>query len=142
MAQLPSNILFQYKFITRIHDIDGAGVLFFARNLYHAHDAYESFLNHHKQPIASILSSDFILPISHAEADFKIPVFLNEEITIEISLNDVKENEFSLNYHFINHLNNICSTVMTRHVCLDNKTRERKKLPDSVQSLLTPVLAH
>jgi len=131
-----SNSLFSYEFITRIHDIDAAGVLFFARSLYHAHDAYEAFLNHHKQSVAAILDSDFILPISHTEADFNAPVFLNEIIIIELFCHEIKENEFSLSYQFLDNNNKIRLTSLTRHICLDSNTRKRKKLPESIRSIL------
>lgn len=132
-----SNSLFSYEFTTRIHDIDAAGVLFFARSLYHAHDAYEAFLNYHKQSIAAMLESDFILPINHSEADFKAPVFLNEIINIELFCHEIKENEFSLSYQFLDNHNKIRLTSLTRHICLDSSTRKRKKLPESIHSILT-----
>ncbi|MCU7940899.1 MAG: hypothetical protein KZQ74_14675 [gamma proteobacterium symbiont of Bathyaustriella thionipta] len=69
-----ASLLFNYSFTTRIHDIDAAGVMFFARFFYHIHDAYEDFLNHQAQSIKQILNSDFILPISHTEANFKAPI--------------------------------------------------------------------
>ena len=131
------NALFRYEFTTRIHDIDAAGVLFFARSLYHAHDAYEAFLNQHKQSIAAMLGSDFILPISHTEADFKAPVLLNENIIIEIFCQEIKEDEFSLRYQFLDNNNKIRLTSLTRHICLDSSTRKRKKLPESIRSILT-----
>ena len=129
--------LFSYSFTTRLHDIDPAGVLFFARIFYYAHDAYEAFLNHHQQSIEHILHSDFILPISHSEADFKAPIILNETITIEIFSENVSGNEFSLRYHFSNQSHQLNATAMTRHICLDSTTRSRKNLPDTIFSLLS-----
>lgn len=128
--------LFKYSFTTRLHDIDAAGVVFFARIFYYAHDAYETFLNHHQQSIEKILQADFILPVSHTEADFKAPIFLNEEITIEIFFQNVKDNEFTLNYHFLDQSGRLKATALTQHVCLDSSTRTRKALPDSIRSLL------
>ena len=136
LARPLSKPLFRYTFTTRIHDIDAAGVLFFARSLYYAHDAYEAFLNHNNQSIAAMLKADFILPISHTEADFKTPVALNEIITIEIFCHELKENEFSLSYQFINSSHKISSTALTRHICLDSSTRKRKNLPEPIRSLL------
>lgn len=130
------NYLFNYEFTARIHDIDAAGVLFFARNLYHAHDAYEAFLNHKKQSISTMLNSDFIFPISHTEADFKAPVFLNDCITIEIYLNEIKEDEFALDYQFINQDDILCSTALTRHVCIDRSSHARTNLPEPIRALL------
>ena len=140
MALSTSDSLFKYEFTTRLHDIDAAGVLFFAQTLYYVHDAYEAFLNHNNHSIAVILSSDFILPISHAEADFKTPVLLNENIIIEIFFHDIKEDEFSLFYQLTKQSNKqsnkICSTALTRHVCLNSNTHKRTSLPDSILSFL------
>ncbi len=135
-SPIPPKPLSKYEFTARIHDIDAAGVLFFARNLYHAHDAYEAFLMHNNQSISTLLNSDFIFPISRTEADFKAPVFLNDHITIEIRLNEIKEDEFALDYHFTNQADILCSTTLTRHVCLDRSTHKRTNLPESIRSIL------
>lgn len=128
--------LYKYSFTTRLHDIDAAGVVFFARIFYYAHDAYESFLSHHQQSIQKILQADFILPVSHTEADFKAPMFLNEEITIDIFSQDVRDNEFTLYYHFLDQSGQVKATALTQHVCLDTNTRTRKALPKSIRSIL------
>ena len=36
---------YNYHFTTSLHDIDAAGVLFFAHLYRHAHDAYEAFMS-------------------------------------------------------------------------------------------------
>ncbi|MCU7800318.1 MAG: acyl-CoA thioesterase [gamma proteobacterium symbiont of Lucinoma myriamae] len=135
MASLP----FNYSFTTRIHDIDVAGVMFFARFFYHIHDAYEDFLNHQAQSIKQILNSNFILPISHTEADFKAPIVLNETITIEISLHKIEVEEFILSYQFLDSTGKIRSTSLTHHVCLDSNSKQRKTLPASIHQLLNDV---
>jgi len=128
--------LYEYEFITRIHDIDAAGVLFFARNLYYAHDAYEAFLIQSNQSIDKILKSDFVLPISHTEASFKTPVFLNEAIRVKLFLTALTEDEFSLHYEFINPKGRVCSTANTTHVCLNSTNHKRMKLPEALISML------
>lgn len=129
-------LLYKTPFTARMHDIDAAGVLFFARAFYYAHDTYESFLNHHEENISNILAANFILPISHTEAQFKAPIFLNEEIFIEVFLQEINESDFTLNYQFIDSLRKIRITVSTQHVCLEATTRKRKSLPDTIQKIL------
>jgi len=131
-----ASLLFKNRFITRMHDIDAAGVVFFARIFYYAHDAYETFLNSHEQSINHILSSECILPVSHVEADFIAPMYLNEQIDIEIYTQDVKESEFSLSYHFVDDSGNIRATALTRHVCLKSQTRIRQTLSNSILHIL------
>lgn len=134
-----SSPIFHYQFITRIHDIDAAGVMFFGRFFYHIHDAYESFLNHHQLGISDILKTEYILPISHTEADYKAPIFLNEQISIEIFLQDIKDNEFILNYRLIDTKEIIRATAITQHICLNKSTKKRTELPESIVSILTTI---
>ncbi len=128
--------LFSSTFTTRIHDIDAAGVVFYAQIFYFIHNSYEDFLNQHQQPIDKILKSDCILPIKHTQADFKAPIFLNECITIEIALLELKESEFTLNYSLLDINGNIRATALTQHICLDRNTKKRKNLPDTIRSIL------
>ena len=131
-----ASLLFKTRFITRMHDIDAAGVVFFARIFYYAHEAYETFLNHHQLSINDILSTNSILPIHHVEADFKAPIYLNEQIDIEMYVQDVKESEFSLNYHFVDTSGIIRATALSQHIYLDSQTRIRKTLSDSIADIL------
>ena len=131
-----ASLLFNYSFTTRMHDIDAAGVMFFARFFYHIHDAYEDFLTQKAQSIKQILNSDIILPISHTEADFKAPVVLNETLNIEIYLQKIERDGFILNYQFIDSEKKIRASAQTQHVCLDSKSKQRKSLPESLQQML------
>jgi len=131
-----ASLLFNYSFTTRMHDIDAAGIMFFARFFFHIHDAYEDFLEHQSQSIKQILDSDFILPISHTEADFKAPVVLNETLNIEIYLQTIESDGFILNYQFIDSEKKIRASAQTCHICLDRNSKQRKLLPGSLQQLL------
>ena len=131
--------VFHYQFTSRIHDIDAAGVMFFGRFFYHIHDAYESFLNHHQLDISDILKTEYILPISHTEADYKAPIFLNEQISIEFSLQDIKDNEFVLNYRLIDSDKIIRATALTHHICLNSSSQKRTALPELLVSILSTI---
>lgn len=130
-------LLFNYSFTTRIHDIDAAGVMFFARYFYHIHDAYEEFLNQRAINIKQLLNSDTLIPIRHTETDFKAPIVLNETIHIEISLLEMTEEHFILHYHLTDAAGKTRAKAITHHVCLDKYSRQRKTLPDSIQQLLS-----
>ncbi|MCK5665015.1 MAG: acyl-CoA thioesterase [Thiotrichaceae bacterium] len=128
-------LLFKYTFSTRIHDIDAAGVMFFGRFFYHIHNAYESFLNENQSGIARILASDFILPITHTEADFKAPVLLNETLSIDIFLQEKKAREFILYYHLVDSSDNILASALTKHVCVHKVTKKSADLPEMLKFL-------
>ncbi len=129
--------LYRYSFTTRIHDIDAAGVVFFARVFYYAHDAYEAFLNHHNLSINKILDSNFLLPISKTNADFKSPFFINTEIYIEIFTQQIDKSEFKLAFNFLDKSGKIKAIVSTTHVCIDKKTHKRIALPNEVLGILS-----
>lgn len=129
--------IFYYDFTTRIHDIDAAGVMFFGGFFYQIHNAYESMLNHHQFSIDNILKTRYLLPINHTEADFKTPIFLNEKIIIEIFLQEIKSNEFTLYYHLIDSDEIIRATAATQHICLDKNTGKRINLPEQMTLFLT-----
>ena len=131
-----ASLLFNYSFTTRMHDIDAAGIMFFARFFFHIHDAYEDFLEHQSQSIKQILDSDFILPISHTEADFKAPILLNETINIKIFLQKIEHDGFILTYQFLDLSEKIRATALTHHVCMDSDSKQRKLLPRSIHELL------
>ena len=120
-----ASLLFNYSFTTRMHDIDAAGIMFFARFFFHIHDAYEDFLNHHSQSINKILNSDIILPIRHTEANFKSPIELNETINIKIFLQKIDQTEFILSYQFVDSSANIRANAHTHHVCLNSHNKQR-----------------
>ena len=118
-----------------MHDIDAAGVMFFGRFFYYIHDAYEEFLQHQTLSIKQLLDTAILLPISHTEADFKAPIVLNERITIEIYLQEIKDQEFVLHYQLLDVSEKIKATALTRHVCLDGDSRQRNTLPAAIQAI-------
>ena len=131
------SLLFKTQFSVRMHDTDSAGVMFYARAFYYAHDAYEDFLQANEQSISDLLQDNFILPISHTDADFKAPVFLDDKIEIEIFRQAINESDFTLTYHFINHKRTTCIIASTSHVCLGRQSRKRMPLPAALNKILT-----
>ena len=122
-------LLYKTKLCTRIHDIDAAGVVFYARYFYFAHNAYEDWLDSRQYTISRILDSGCILPIVHTEADFKAPIGLNEDIVIKLFLTEKREYSFALEYQFYNIQDELKAVLQTTHIYLDAKSRNRITLP-------------
>ncbi len=121
--------LYKTKLCTRIHDIDAAGVVFYARYFYYAHNAYEDWLNSRQSNISRLLDSGRILPIVHTEADFKAPIGLNEDIVIKLFLTEKKEHSFVLEYQFYNTQDQLKAAIQTVHVCLDVNSKSKATIP-------------
>jgi acyl-CoA thioesterase FadM len=60
---------FEYAFTVRLHDIDGAGIVFFARIQQLAHDAYEALLTPGHSIAGLHREGRYIIPIGSVEAD-------------------------------------------------------------------------
>jgi 1,4-dihydroxy-2-naphthoyl-CoA hydrolase len=123
-------LIYKYSFTSRMHDIDAAGVMFFGRFFYHAHDAYEAFLEHQNISIQKLLAINIALPICHSEAQFKAPIYLNEHINIDISLAQKNVQKFTLDYQFFNQDKTLLAILSSTHVCINQQTKVRETLPD------------
>jgi len=121
----------------KLHDTDAAGLLFFGHQFRMAHDAYEHFLNTSGHSFAWILrESDFFLPIVHAEADYKAPLFAGDRLTIRVRTESIGRTSFVLGYEFLNEQADTVGTAQTVHVCIDKKDRQKRSLPESLRTAL------
>jgi len=129
-------------------DTDAAGVIYFAALLSICHEAYEDALAKAGLNLKQFFSGEVlggqgvdrqpvIVPIVHAEIDFRRPLYCGEDITIELFWQAEVENEmtqeiseFAIVYTIIhNNTDKVAARAMTRHVCVDRHTRKRKSLP-------------
>ncbi len=120
--------MFVYSTTVRMHHTDAAGILFFANLFTLAHDCYEEFLG--DLSIAEILQNQsFIIPIVHAEADYKIPIGVSEKIEITVSCEQVGKSSFTLSYEFINDDKELAATVKTVHTVVSKESCKPVEIP-------------
>lgn len=121
----------------KLHNTDAAGVLFFGEYFKIAHDAYEEFLLAIGLSIADIIGNDnYLLLIVHAEADFKKPQSVGDNLTTEISLDKIGESSFVLLYTIRDSHGEGSATVRTVHVSVDKATGKKISLPPAVRKAL------
>lgn len=137
-----------YHRTIRFADTDAAGVVYFAALLSICHEAYEDALAKSGVDLARFFrgeitsgqtnpSQPVIIPISHAEIDFRRPLHCGEEITIELFWQAETEHdqtqeisEFAIVYTIIhNHSARVVGRAMTRHVCVNRLTHQRMAIP-------------
>jgi 1,4-dihydroxy-2-naphthoyl-CoA hydrolase len=124
-----------YKTTIRLHQTDAAGVIFYADLFVMAHECYESWL----EPVTSlagILEQNILVPIVHAEADYKLPMRLSERITIELSLIKKQTTSFILQYRFVNAEGLAAATAQTVHAVIDSQTRKPIPIPAFLEKAL------
>ncbi len=120
--------MYTYQTKIKLHQTDAAGLLFFAHQFEIIHDAYESLLEGIGFGFAELIrNKDFFLPIVHAEADYKLPLFVGDVIEVQVRVGNIGKTSFSFEYQLLNTQQQIVGTAKTIHVTIDNK--EHKKIP-------------
>ena len=75
--------VFSYQRTIHFSDTDAAGVVFFARYLAIAHEAYEEALGAHGLPLAQFFKdTGFVIPIAKSEASYLRPLETGERIRV------------------------------------------------------------
>ena len=131
---------FNYHFTTTLHDIDAAGVLFFAHLYRHAHDAYEAFMSDIGFSLDEVIRKNVKLPLVHSEADFLQPIRHGNRITVVLQIKNIGNSSFTVNYRFTGEQDKHLATASTTHVYLDANGNKCNALPDALHSELTKYL--
>ena len=126
---------YEYKTNVRMHQTDSAGVVFYSNLFVMAHDCYEAWLNSYIS-LAEILQSNIQIPIVHAEADYKLPIGVSDEITIEMSLEKQQQSSFTLHYRFKKTGDQTAAQVQTVHAVIDGQTHQSIEIPPVLQEAL------
>ncbi|PWB55872.1 MAG: acyl-CoA thioesterase [Nitrosomonadales bacterium] len=126
-----------YAFEVRLHDVDHAGVMFFARLFVHAHDAYEAFMARQGMDLCAMIRAGERLPVVHASADYFQPLRHGEEITVDLEVETLGESSFTLAYSFYANAG-LLAKAHTVHVYLDPHVNAAAPLPPSLRQLLQP----
>ena len=126
--------MYLYQTKIKLHQTDAAGLLFFAHQFEIIHDAYESLLERIGFGFAELIrKKDFFLPIVHAEADYKKPLFVGDVIEIQVRVENIGETSFTFSYLLLNHKAEVIGTARTVHVTMDKKTQQKISLPPAMR---------
>ncbi len=127
---------FTYHRTVRFQDTDAARVVYFANVLKICHEAYEESLEASGVNLKDFfLNSEIAYPIIHANVDFFKPISCGDKLEIRIVSQKITNEQFEINYE-IGTKNVIVSKAMTRHVCIEVATRQKKELPDEMNKWL------
>ena len=132
---------YNYHFTTTIHDIDAAGVLFFAHLYRHAHDAYEAFMSDIGFSLDEIIRNNSKLPLVHSEAEFLQPIRHGDRVTIVLQIKNIGISSFTVNYRFTGEQGRQLATASTTHVHLDADGKKNSALPDALHTELSKYLS-
>jgi 1,4-dihydroxy-2-naphthoyl-CoA hydrolase len=126
---------FTYYRTIRLSDTDAAGVIYFAQLLSICHEAYEASLEMAGVSLRTFFdNSSLAIPIVHGSVDFLRPIFCGDKLTVDLSSQPMKENEFEIDYLIQSQSSSAecLARAKTRHVCIDPTARRRTPLPESM----------
>lgn len=111
--------MFSHPTVIQLHHTDAAGILFFGRLFMLAHDAYQGFMASLGLDLRRILEGgDYLLPIVHAEADFKAPLRMGDTIDIRVTVERLGQGSFTLTYVFAGEAGKVAATARTVHAAM------------------------
>lgn len=128
-----------FSYLRKIHfaDTDSAGVVYFANLLSICHEAYEEILDNLGIKLNKFFDNqDLAIPIIHAEIDFYNPLFCGDLINIKCQAKPINNKVFEISY-LIEKENITIAKALTRHICLEPKTRKTKTIPHYLQIIFT-----
>ncbi len=124
-----------FSYFRTIHfaDTDAAGVVFFARYLAIAHEAYEEALAAIGIPLHTFFNDHgIVIPVAKSEAAYRRPLVCGEKIRVDLQPQRISDNTFSLAFELfkVGPPEKRAAIMRTEHVCIDATTRARLPLPE------------
>mgnify|MGYP001201784356 CR=1 FL=1 len=82
-------------------EVDAAGIAFFSRAFEIAHAAFETALAEIGMPLGEILRQNvWVMPLVHAEADYRVPMRLGDELLVEVTVEKIGRSSVTFNFRF------------------------------------------
>jgi 1,4-dihydroxy-2-naphthoyl-CoA hydrolase len=122
-----------------VQEVDAAGIVFFARLLEYASDAFAAFCNARGVDLAGALRlRRWGAPIRHVEADYFLPLVFGDRVEIALVAAHVAETRATLGYR-VARLGDgeVTTLIQVLHVFVD-ATFARRSPPEELRVALAP----
>lgn len=121
----------------RFRDTDAAGIIYFASYFTLAHEALEACFIHHGIGVGRVLREcEYILPLVHADGDFSAPLYVDDPVTVEVSVTEIGRTSFTVEYSMSTLGGAQVCHAHTIHVALHRAARKPMPIPEEVRSVL------
>lgn len=128
-----------HTYTVRMNDTDAAGRIYFADQFRIAHETFEEYMasiGHHFGRFLTEYS--FMIPIVHAEADYRHPLFVGDVLRIEVRVGRLGTTSFALDYQLIRVADQAdVGNVRVVHACIDKATGGKTPLPQTMLDILS-----
>lgn len=95
---------FLHEQVVRFHEIDRAGIVYFARVFEYCHAAYETMLTEALEIDLErfFVESTWVMPLVHSEADYKSPMRLGDRLRVELRVARLGRGSITFAYRVLN----------------------------------------
>lgn len=128
--------MFKQKQLIKFSDCDPAGILFYGKVFYLAHNIYEEFLYENNLYDSVFNNPELAFPIIKTSAEYSKPIKYGDQIIIELKIKNVGESSFSTVY-LLKKDEQILASVEIVHVCVSKRDFNKLKLPESLRKIFT-----
>ena len=112
--------------------------MFFANYFLLAHEAFESFLESVGFDLAEIFrNNEYLLPIAHAESDYKSSLVIGDALEIQLTIEQVRESSFAVVSRFIKVDKSCAARIKILHVAVSAKTKRKIPLPKAFRNKMS-----
>lgn len=119
------------------HDVDAAGIVFYARLFDYFHDAYVALLAASGEALPAVLAEKrWAAPLRHAEAEFLRPLRYGDSVEVAIVAARVEGSRATLGYRVVDGSGGVAALGQTTHVFVDPATFEKIAVPAGVAARL------
>jgi acyl-CoA thioester hydrolase len=134
MDQADPAARFSTQVRVRYADTDAAGVCYYANYLAFFEVARVELLRHLGLPIREAEARGFVFPCAEARVRYHRPALLDDLLTVELRLTDVRRSSFSFGYEVLR-ADELVASGETRHAAVDPATLRPARLPDWLLAL-------
>ncbi len=128
---------FDHSLTVRFHEVDAARIVFFGRIYEYCHAAFEQMLAGAGTSLDAILVGEsWGMPLVHCEADFCAPMFLGENLKVELRVERVGGSSITFAYRIVGADKKLRATAKLVHAFADLKRFVPCKTPDMIPEVL------
>ena len=131
---------FEHRLIVRFYEVDRAGIAFFGRIFEYCHAAYEGLLVAVDYPLAEVFDDEtWGMPLVHAEADFKRPMRMGEELGVQVRVHRLGKTSVTFDFTVVGVADGeLRATARHVHACVDMTRFEPLAVPQRLREALAP----
>ncbi|MBX9923749.1 MAG: acyl-CoA thioesterase [Rhabdochlamydiaceae bacterium] len=129
--------MFKHTRSVYLKETDATGVIYFTSLFQYALEAFESYLHSKNFSLSEVFDKGYLMPIVHAEADYKAPLRVGNLIAIHLAISHVGVKSFSMSSQIeLTSTKQIAGSVKIVHAFVRQGEKESCPIPSDLLQFL------